>query len=146
MKIEHVAMYVNDLEAAREFFIRYLGGSSNNGTAIVDDGLSNIKGEFSDNGVKNKLADNFERGVVAMARSNDPNSARSTFFVTLASTAQVGASLNGRYAAFGTIDDKGMETVDKIVEDRLPYVSDASSGAIADESKQAKIVSVKIED
>lgn len=31
MKIEHVAMYVNDLEAARDFFIKYLGGSSNGG-------------------------------------------------------------------------------------------------------------------
>ena len=31
MKIEHVAMYVNDLEAARDFFTRYLGGISNDG-------------------------------------------------------------------------------------------------------------------
>ena len=30
MKIEHVAMYVNDLEAARDFFVKYLGGTSNN--------------------------------------------------------------------------------------------------------------------
>ena len=31
MKIEHIAMYVNDLEAAKEFFIRYFGASSNDG-------------------------------------------------------------------------------------------------------------------
>lgn len=31
MKIEHVAMYVNDLEAAKEFFITYLGGKADNG-------------------------------------------------------------------------------------------------------------------
>ena len=31
MKIEHVEMYVNDLEAAREFFVKYLGGKSNDG-------------------------------------------------------------------------------------------------------------------
>ena len=31
MKIEHVAMYVNNLEAARDFFVKYLGGSSNDG-------------------------------------------------------------------------------------------------------------------
>ena len=31
MKIEHIAMYVNDLEAARDFFIRYLGERSNDG-------------------------------------------------------------------------------------------------------------------
>ncbi|MDO4804118.1 MAG: VOC family protein [Lachnospiraceae bacterium] len=29
MKIEHVAMYVNDLEGAKEFFIKYLGGTAN---------------------------------------------------------------------------------------------------------------------
>ena len=31
MKIEHVALYVNDLEAARDFFITYLNGRSNDG-------------------------------------------------------------------------------------------------------------------
>ena len=31
MKIEHVAMYVNNLEAARDFFVNYLGGKANDG-------------------------------------------------------------------------------------------------------------------
>ena len=31
MKIEHIAMYVNNLEAARDFFVKYLGGTSNDG-------------------------------------------------------------------------------------------------------------------
>ncbi len=31
MKIEHVAMYVHDLDAARDFFVKYLGGKSNGG-------------------------------------------------------------------------------------------------------------------
>ena len=31
MKIEHIAMYVNDLEAAKEFFVTYLGGKADNG-------------------------------------------------------------------------------------------------------------------
>ena len=31
MKIEHIAMYVNDLEAAREFFVKYLDAVSNDG-------------------------------------------------------------------------------------------------------------------
>ena len=31
MKIEHIALYVNDLEAARDFFVIYLGGKSNDG-------------------------------------------------------------------------------------------------------------------
>jgi len=39
MKIEHIAMYVNDLEAARDFFIKYLG-------AVSNDGYHNIKTDF----------------------------------------------------------------------------------------------------
>ena len=31
MVIEHIAMYVNDLEGARDFFVKYLGGRSNDG-------------------------------------------------------------------------------------------------------------------
>ena len=31
MKIEHIAMYVTDLEAAKEFFVRYFGAAANNG-------------------------------------------------------------------------------------------------------------------
>ena len=31
MIIEHIAMYVNDLEGARDFFVKYLGGTSNDG-------------------------------------------------------------------------------------------------------------------
>ena len=31
MKIEHIALYVNDLEAAKSFFVTYLGGKPNEG-------------------------------------------------------------------------------------------------------------------
>ena len=31
MRIEHIAMYVNDLEQAREFFVKYLGAEANSG-------------------------------------------------------------------------------------------------------------------
>ena len=31
MRIEHIAMYVNDLDAAKDFFVTFLGGVSNNG-------------------------------------------------------------------------------------------------------------------
>ena len=39
MKIEHVAMYVNNLKAARDFFVKYLGGKSN-------DGYHNVNTDF----------------------------------------------------------------------------------------------------
>ena len=31
MKIEHIALYVKDLETARNFFVKYLGAKSNEG-------------------------------------------------------------------------------------------------------------------
>ena len=39
MRIEHVAMYVNDIEKARDFFVKYLDGKSN-------DGYHNVKTDF----------------------------------------------------------------------------------------------------
>ena len=39
MKIEHIALYVNELEEARKFFIKYLGAKSN-------DGYHNLKTNF----------------------------------------------------------------------------------------------------
>lgn len=51
----------------------------------------------------------FERGTLGMARSRDPNSANSQFFIMFAD----GAFLNGNYTAFGTVIS-GMEFVDQI--------------------------------
>ena len=31
MRIEHAALYVNDLEGARDFFVRFFGAASNDG-------------------------------------------------------------------------------------------------------------------
>lgn len=39
MKIEHVALYVSDLEAARDFFVKYLGGVSNAGYRNINTGF-----------------------------------------------------------------------------------------------------------
>ena len=48
MKIEHVAMYVNDLEGARDFFVRYLGGRSNDGYHNVKTGFRSYFISFDD--------------------------------------------------------------------------------------------------
>lgn len=122
------------------------GGTKGNTASGGDSGLDPIPGEFSQNGYDNKLADDFKKGTVAMARTSDPNSATSTFFITLDTSEGVSLSLNGQYAAFGTIDDAGMAIVDQIVADYLPNVTDPQMGTIADESKQAKISSIKIID
>lgn len=118
------------------------GGTLGNNASGIDPSLEPIKGEFMQNGVDNALADDFGRGTVAMARTSMPNSATSTFFVTLGDGSQVGPSLNGQYAAFGTIDGAGMATIDAIVADYLANVDDAQMGAISDESKQPVIESI----
>ena len=69
-----------------------------------------IKGELASNGVKNDLK--HTRGVLSMARTQDPNSAGSQFFIML----DTHPHLDGEYAAFGKVTS-GMEVVDKIVED-----------------------------
>ena len=71
----------------------------------------NIKGEFKLNGIKNDLS--HERGVISMARSQDPNSASSQFFICHADA----TFLDGQYAAFGRVIE-GMETVDDIAMTR----------------------------
>lgn len=67
-----------------------------------------IEGEFSNNGFENNLK--HERGVISMARTREPNSAGSQFFIMVEET----VSLDGDYAAFGKVIE-GMETVDAIV-------------------------------
>ena len=61
----------------------------------------NLKQEFSDMP--------FDRGVLGMARSQDPNSANSQFFIML----QEGHFLNGNYTVFGKVT-RGMKFVDAI--------------------------------
>jgi len=64
-----------------------------------------IKGEFKSNGVNNELS--HQRGVVSMARSQDPDSASSQFFICYGDC----SFLDGDYAAFANVTE-GMEVVD----------------------------------
>lgn len=48
MRIEHVAMYVNDLEKAKDFFIKYLGGVSNDGYHNINTGFRSYFIAFDD--------------------------------------------------------------------------------------------------
>lgn len=72
-----------------------------------------ITGEFASNGFDNSLK--HVRGTVSMARSNDPDSASSQFFIMQADN----ESLDGNYAAFGTVTS-GMEVVDQIAQKAQP--------------------------
>ena len=67
-----------------------------------------IYGEFAENGWDNPIS--HERGVISMARSGDPDSAGSQFFITFD---DVSYSLDYKYATFGRVLS-GMEVVDAI--------------------------------
>ena len=58
-----------------------------------------VKGEFRSNGVDNKIS--HVKGVISMARSSNPNSASSQFFITVADA----TFLDGEYAAFGRVTE-----------------------------------------
>lgn len=73
-----------------------------------------IKGEFSQNGVKNDLK--HTEGVLSMARSMAPNSAGSQFFIMHKNSPH----LDGSYAAFGKVIE-GMHVVNSIAETRTDY-------------------------
>lgn len=73
-----------------------------------------IKGEFLANGVPNDLK--HTRGVLSMARTADPNSAGSQFFIMHADAPH----LDGQYAAFGKVIE-GMDAVDEIASTPTDY-------------------------
>ena len=66
-------------------------------------------------GISERLALPHQRGVLAMARSQDPNSASAQFYIALSDLPE----LDGRYAVFGRVIE-GMDVVDQIRQgDRL---------------------------
>tara|TARA_Y100000816_G_scaffold291385_1_gene282579 strand:+ start:611 stop:1168 length:558 start_codon:yes stop_codon:yes gene_type:complete len=83
--------------------------------------LPNLKAEFSD------IA--HTRGIISAARSSDPNSANSQFFICF----QSAPHLDRQYSAFGKVI-KGMEFVDMIKK------GDPNSGSV---SEPDKIISLK---
>lgn len=88
-------------------------GGCPNGTGTGGPGW-HIKGEFAANGIKNDLK--HTRGVLSMARAQNPDSAGSQFFIMHDDAAY----LDGQYAAFGKVVS-GMEAVDEIAEVPTDY-------------------------
>ena len=81
-------------------------GGDPQGTGMGGPGW-HIKGEFAANGWDNPIS--HKRGVISMARAQDPNSAGSQFFIMHGDASY----LDGQYAAFGKVV-RGIEVVDKI--------------------------------
>ena len=113
-----------------EGFMIQGGDPNGNGTGGSSE---TIQGEFSGNGVENPIT--HVRGAVSMARSQDPDSASSQFFIVQADSRY----LDGQYAGFGYVTD-GMDVVDRICSDAKPT---DGNGSIAKEA-QPVIESIKV--
>lgn len=101
-----------------EDFMAQGGDPAGNGTGGSE---NNVKGEFATNGVENTLS--HQRGVISMARSSDPDSASSQFFICYTDC----SFLDGSYAAFGEVTE-GMEVIDAFLS--VPRTN-GSDGAVS---------------
>jgi cyclophilin family peptidyl-prolyl cis-trans isomerase len=77
------------------------------GTGTGGSGRGKLKAEFSQTP--------FERGTIGMARTGDPNSADSQWFICFQKTSH----LNGQYTVWGKVVE-GMELVDKLATGEPP--------------------------
>lgn len=104
-------------------FHRIMDGFMMQGGDPLGDGTGGsaetIKGEFSSNGVENSLS--HTKGAISMARSSNPNSASSQFFIVETDS----TFLDGEYAVFGYVTE-GIEIVEKICEDAKPTDNNGS--------------------
>ena len=116
-----------------EDFMAQGGDPKGDGTGGSTD---TIKGEVSQNGVENTLS--HTRGVVSMARSNDPDSASSQFFICYGDE----SFLDGQYAAFGKVTE-GMDVVDSFVKVERSMGSD---GAVSSPNTDIIMENVKMID
>jgi peptidylprolyl isomerase len=82
------------------------------GTGMGGSKEPNLPAEFT--------KEHYARGTVGMARSNDPNSANSQFFVMFAD----GGFLDGQYTVWGNVDEEGMKCVDQIAKGEPPATPD----------------------
>ena len=88
------------------FMIQGGGFESKDGTLVEKPAGKPIDNEGK-NGLKNT------RGTIAMARTNDPNSAKAQFFINVQDNAMLDYPNNGGYAVYGSVVE-GMEVVDRI--------------------------------
>lgn len=118
-------------------FMAQGGDPDGDGTGGSD---KEIKGEFKENGfTQNTLS--HDRGVVSMARSGDPDSASSQFFICYSGNYK--ASLDGKYAAFGKVVE-GMKVIDSFLDIEMLY--NASEGAFSRPSKPPVMEKVEVID
>lgn len=109
--VENFMKYVNSGSYENSTFHRVVKEFMIQGGMSTKESYESIKGEFSENGVKNNIP--HERGVISMARTSIPDSATSQFFICHETNMNVTYSLDGKYAAFGKVYE-GLDVLDAI--------------------------------
>lgn len=117
-------------------FMAQGGDPLGNGTGGSEE---TIKGEFASNGVDNGIS--HQRGIISMARSQDPDSASSQFFICYADC----TFLDGDYAAFGEVTE-GMEVVDGFLEVPRSVGGDGAVSAPDDDIVMEKVEMIDPDD
>ena len=113
-------------------FMMQGGDPDGDGTGGSD---KTIPGEFASNGYANGLS--HKRGTISMARTEEPNSASSQFFIMQ----EDNESLDGKYAAFGHVIE-GMDIVDAICADAKP--TDDNGSIAADDQPVISYVAIRM--
>lgn len=112
--VENFLGYVKKKHYDGTVFHRVIDGFMIQGGGFTQEGnvlTEKITGKGIVNESKNGLKN--ERGTIAMARTNDPNSATAQFFINVANNAPLNFPNNNGYAVFGKVVE-GMDVVDKI--------------------------------
>jgi len=106
--------YVNQKHYDGTVFHRVIDGFMIQGGGFALDGTKLVEKE-SGKGIVNEGKNGLKNstGTIAMARTNDPNSATSQFFINVADNDMLNFPSNGGYAVFGKVVE-GMEVVNKI--------------------------------
>jgi len=106
--------YVNKKHYDGTVFHRVINGFMIQGGGFAVEGKSLIEKQ-SGKGIQNEGQNGLsnDRGTIAMARTNDPNSATAQFFINVKDNAMLNYPSNGGYAVFGKVVE-GMDVVDKI--------------------------------
>ena len=127
--VENFVKLVNDGFYDGLTFHRIISGFMIQGGDPLGTGMGGseetIPGEFQANGVDNPIS--HVRGTISMARSQNPDSASSQFFIVHEDS----TFLDGQYAAFGHVT-QGMDVVDAIC-DSTPVLD--GNGSVAPESQ-----------
>ncbi len=111
-------------------------GGDPEGTGMGGSGVQ-IPGEFASNGFSQNTLSH-TRGVISMARSQDPDSASSQFFICYDDA----SFLDGQYAAFGKVIE-GMETVDAFLNVKRTYNSMGEEAVPAEPITMKKVTIIE---